>query len=116
VVIVKGADVLNLASENPFAGQRAGPKIVRFVSILPRPAQPLSWIPVNLPSAGKWSVKILAQKDRFVLGLYRREMKTIRYFGQLDNIFGVPATTRNWNTITTIAKILVSKKGSKIAH
>jgi uncharacterized protein (DUF1697 family) len=33
-------------------------------------------------------------------------MKTIRYLGQLDKIFGVPATTRNWNTITAIAKIL----------
>jgi uncharacterized protein (DUF1697 family) len=114
VVIVKGADVLKLASGNPFAGQSAGPKIVRFVSILAKPGQSLSSIPVNLPSAGKWSVKILARKDRFVLGLYRREMKTIRYFGQLDKIFGVPATTRNWNTITAIVKILDSQKSSNI--
>jgi uncharacterized protein (DUF1697 family) len=45
-------------------------------------------------------------KDQFVLGLYRREMKAIRYLGQLDKIFGVPATTRNWNTITAISRIL----------
>jgi uncharacterized protein (DUF1697 family) len=54
----------------------------------------------------EWSLKILAMKDRFVFGLYRREMKTIRYLSQLDKIFGVPATTRNWNTMTTIARIL----------
>jgi hypothetical protein len=53
VVIVKGADVLKLASGNPFAGQSAGPKIVRFVSILAKPGQSLSSIPLNLPSAGK---------------------------------------------------------------
>jgi hypothetical protein len=41
-----------------------------------------------------------------VLGLYRREMKAIGYLGQLDKIFGVPATTRNWNTITAISRIL----------
>jgi predicted RNA-binding Zn-ribbon protein involved in translation (DUF1610 family) len=25
-------------------------------------------------------------------------MKTISYLGQIDTLFGVPATTRNWNT------------------
>jgi uncharacterized protein (DUF1697 family) len=33
-------------------------------------------------------------------------MRAIRYLGQLDKIFGAPATTRNWNTITAVAKIL----------
>ena len=28
------------------------------------------------------------------------------YLGQLDKLCGVPVTTRNWNTITSIAKIL----------
>ncbi len=66
----------------------------------------MSSTPLSLPSGGKWFLKILATKNRFVFGLYRREMKTIRYLGQLDKIFGVPVTTRNWNTITAIARIL----------
>ncbi len=106
VVICKGDDVLDLASGNPFAGQPAGPKIARFVSILAKRGQPLSSTPLSLPSGGKWFLKILATKNRFVFGLYRREMKTLRYLGQLDKIFGVPVTTRNWNTITAIARIL----------
>ena len=106
VVICKGDDVLDLAAGNPFAGQPAGPKIVRFVSILAKRGQPLSSTPLSLPSGGKWFLKILATKNRFVFGLYRREMKTLRYLGQLDKIFGVPVTTRNWNTITAIARIL----------
>jgi uncharacterized protein (DUF1697 family) len=106
VVICKGDDVLDLASGNPFAGQPARPKIVRFVSILAKRGQPLSSTPLSLPSGGQWFLKILATKNRFVFGLYRREMKTIRYLGQLDKIFGVPVTTRNWNTITAIARIL----------
>jgi uncharacterized protein (DUF1697 family) len=106
VVICKGNDVLDLASGNPFAGQPTGPKIVRFVSILAKRAQSLPSTPLSLPSRGEWSLKILAMKDRFVFGLYRREMKTIRYLGQLDKIFGVPATTRNWNTMIAIARIL----------
>jgi hypothetical protein len=90
VVICKGDDVLDLASGNPFAGQPAGPKIVWFVSILPKRGQPLSSTPLSLPSGGQWFLKILATKNRFVFGLYRREMKTIRHLGQLDKDFRRP--------------------------
>jgi uncharacterized protein (DUF1697 family) len=110
MMICKGDDVLDLASGNPFVGQPAGPEIVRFVSVLAKCGQPLASTPLSLPSSGEWSLKILATKDRFVFGVYRREMKAIRYLGQLDNIFGVPATTRNWNTITAIAKILRNRR------
>ena len=106
VVICKGDDVLELQSANPFAGQPAGPDVVWFVSILAKRKQLLPSTPLSLPSTGEWSLKVLAVKDQFVLGLYRREMKAIRYLGQLDKVFGVPVTTRNWNTITAIARIL----------
>jgi len=33
-------------------------------------------------------------------------MKVIRYLGEIDGLFGVPVTTRNWNTIRAIAKVL----------
>jgi len=33
-------------------------------------------------------------------------MKTVSYLGQIDKLYGVPATTRNWNTITGIIRIL----------
>jgi hypothetical protein len=49
---------------------------------------------------------VIASKNRFVFGLYRRHMKAIRYLGQIDTLFGVPATTRNWNTIIAIVRIL----------
>ena len=38
--------------------------------------------------------------------MYRRHMKTIGYLGQIDKLFSAPATTRNWNTISTIVRIL----------
>ena len=51
-------------------------------------------------------VKILAIENRFIFGVYRRQMKAIRYLGEIDRLFGVPATTRNWNTMTAIANVL----------
>jgi hypothetical protein len=33
-------------------------------------------------------------------------MKVIGYLGKLDEVFGAPVTTRNWNTITAIGRVL----------
>jgi uncharacterized protein (DUF1697 family) len=33
-------------------------------------------------------------------------MKAITYLGKIEKLLGAPATTRNWNTIQKVAKIL----------
>jgi hypothetical protein len=33
-------------------------------------------------------------------------MKVIGFLGALDRIYDVPVTTRNWNTIAAIARVL----------
>jgi hypothetical protein len=38
--------------------------------------------------------------------VYRRHMKVISYLGTFDRLFGVPVTTRNWNTIIAISRVL----------
>jgi uncharacterized protein (DUF1697 family) len=106
VMICSGNDILRLAAQDPFAGQPSGKDIVQFVSVLAKRRQPPSPIPLNLPASGPWCLKVLACQDRFVLGLYRRQMRAIGYLGQLEKIFGVPVTTRNWNTIQSIARVL----------
>ena len=58
------------------------------------------------PRRGAWLLKILARDNRFVFGVYRSHMKVISYLGTFDRLFGVPVTTRNWNTITAIAMVL----------
>jgi hypothetical protein len=68
-----------------------------------------------LPSDGDWLVRIITSRNRFVFGVYRRHMKTIGYLGQVDKLFGVPATTRNWNTIRAIVRIL-NDHGKGPAH
>jgi hypothetical protein len=37
-------------------------------------------------------------------------MKAVGNLGKIDRLFGVPATTRNWNTMTAIAKVLTEGK------
>jgi|SRR5580704_41397 uncharacterized protein (DUF1697 family) len=91
------------------ANQASGPDIVRFVSVLAKRLRVLPPLPFSLPSGDDWLVKIIAIQGRFVLGLYRRQMKTISYLGKIEKRLGVPVTTRNWNTIEKVARILESK-------
>jgi hypothetical protein len=51
-------------------------------------------------------MKILTRRNRFIIGMYRRHMKVIGFLGALDRLYGVPVTTRNWNTIAAIAKAI----------
>jgi uncharacterized protein (DUF1697 family) len=106
VMICDGRDVARLTLVDPFAGQPSGPDIVRFVSILHKRQRPAPRLPVSLPSGDDWCVRVVGIQGRFVFGLYRREMRTIRHLGQLAKVLGVALTTRNWNTIVAVARVL----------
>jgi uncharacterized protein (DUF1697 family) len=106
IMICHGREIVGLLSRNFFEGHPVRPDIVHFVSVLSRLPRSRPRLPMNLPSRGQWLVKILANDGRFIVGLYRRQMKVISYLGTLDRIFGVPVATRNWNTIAAIAKEL----------
>ncbi len=105
-MICQGKDIVRLMSRHPFARTPDGPDIVRFVSVLSGRPRSEPSIPLNFPEKGKWLLRIVGRDGRFVFGMYRRHMKAIGYLGSVDRLFGVPATTRNWNTITAIAKAL----------
>jgi uncharacterized protein (DUF1697 family) len=106
ITICQGREIVRLMSQNHFADQPVRPDIVRFVSILSRPPLSAPTMPMSFPSSGRWLLRILGRDNRFVFGLYRRHMKVISYLGTFDRLFGVRATTRNWNTITAIARAL----------
>jgi len=86
--------------------QPQGPNIVRFVSVLAKRLRALPPLPLTLHSDDDCLLKIITIQDRFVLGLYRRQMKAIRYLGKLEKPLRVPVTTRNWNAIEKVAKSL----------
>jgi uncharacterized protein (DUF1697 family) len=116
VVLCDGRDLMRLETDNPFGAAESGADIVRFVSLFPKATQAQSLVPVTLPPAGRWLVRVIASKGQFVFGEYRRHMKTIGYLGQLDKRFGGRATTRNWNTIAAIVRILKGEgKGDRPA-
>ena len=109
VVTCQGRSFVSMMKKNPFEGEPTRTDQVHFVSVLSRRPRSAPATPMLLPPSGTWLLKILARDDRFVFGVYRRHMKAIGYLGTLDRLFGVPVTTRNWNTITAIAKVLTQR-------
>jgi hypothetical protein len=106
IIICQGREIVGLMSHDFFSGHPVRSDIVRFVSVLSRRPRSAPRLPMRFPSRGPWLLHVLACDGRFVLGLYRRHMKVIGYLGTLDRLFGVPVTTRNWDTMVAIAKEL----------
>jgi len=103
-----GADLIALERDSPFGTEPLPADVVQFVSILSEDGHRGVSLPVTVPEAGEWLVRIIGSRNRLVYGVYRRRMKTIGYLGQIDRIFGAPATTRGWNTILSVVRILNS--------
>lgn len=109
IMIVPAKSIVDLAKRNPFSRRPMGPDMVRFLSVLAKPlnsSQATRHSSLSLPSDKGWLLKIVAIRNQFVLGIYRRQMKAIGYLGKIEKILGVPATTRSWTTIEKIVNTL----------
>lgn len=110
VMTCEGREILALESDPPFGDAPQGPDLVRFVSVMKKAGRLPVSIPFALPSDEDWLVRVIAARGRFVFGEYRRHMKTIGHLSRLDRIFGATATTRNWNTIRALARVLTAAR------
>src|SRR6202050_1793324 len=106
IALCDGSDLIRLEMDNPFGTGPPPADVVQFVSILSEAGRRGVSLPIALPESGEWLVRIIGPQNRLVYGVYRRHMKTIGYLGQIDKLFGAPATTRSWNTILSVLRIL----------
>jgi uncharacterized protein (DUF1697 family) len=109
IMICPAKAIIDLVSEGPFAREPSNPNMTRFAMVLHKPlnsSHVTGHSSLCLPSDDDWLLKVIAIQGRYVLGLYRRQLKAISYLGKLEKLLGVPATTRNWNTIEKAVKIL----------
>jgi uncharacterized protein (DUF1697 family) len=113
IAFCDGSDLIRLETDNPFGTEPPPADVVQFVSILSEAGRRIVSLPIALPEGEEWLVRIIGSKNRLVYGVYRRRMKTIGYLGQIDKLFGAPATTRSWTTILSVLRILKSHKSGK---
>lgn len=102
IMICEGSDILRLISGEPFKGISVDPGVIQFVSVCTAFVKPALKPPFPLPSDTDPCLTVLGFRDRFVIGLHRREMKAIAQLGRLEKILRTPLATRSWSTILKI--------------
>jgi uncharacterized protein (DUF1697 family) len=113
IMICHAKQILDLSKGNPFKGE-TGNDIDAHATILAKRPAKLPKLPIYAPSVDKWEIKILRVIGTAALCLRRRLKNGRLYPNQIvEKQFGVSATTRTWNTIEKVAKILrQDSKGS----
>jgi uncharacterized protein (DUF1697 family) len=107
LMICRARDLTDLADTQLFPEEPAHQDARRFVSVLGKRPRVLPLLPLSQPAGDPWQVQIVGVSGPFALSLWRRQGKTLVYPNEVvEKRLGVPATTRNWNTVTAICEIL----------
>jgi uncharacterized protein (DUF1697 family) len=116
MMICSAEEIMQLVKSKPF-GPKLGKHLKSFVSVMARPPRKPPDLPIDQPP-GKWGVRIVAVKGRFALCLWRRlEGQTMVYPNAVvEKKLGVAATTRNWNTMVSVAGNLVEARQSETSR
>ena len=107
LMVCEGRDLLKLAAAEPFPDSSKDPSLRRFVTILARRLPKPPTLPWNYPAGEQWQVRMVGVSGRFVLCHWRRlGTSSMEPNSLIENQFGVRSTTRNWNTILRVCKLL----------
>ena len=106
MIICPAREIEALAREDGFDHAPAGGQIGRFVSVLQKIPAKKPPLPIEHPAGNKWEVRVVAVCGRFVVSI--RRLGETYSNAVVEKHFGQPATTRNWNTIEKICRVLNS--------
>ena len=106
VMICRGKDLIDLMRSDPFRDVRDN-DVRPFLCVMKKAPKEVPPLPLTRPDGTNWEVKLLRVVGECVLALWRRQAKAMLYPNEVvEKTFGQPATTRSWNTLVTICKIL----------
>ena len=100
-------EVLDLVRSNPFAGVKFSKGTRGWVAVLAKPTRTRPVLPLSVPEGKAWSVRLDRIEGAFALGLWRRSEKGFVFPSKVvEDTLGVRATTRWWETLERIAKLV----------
>ncbi len=107
VMICSAKAIVDLAHDNPLKNEPTNNDRRVFLTVMSERPGNLPRLPIYAPSEENWEVKLVQIKGTLALSLWRRLKDNPLYPNQvLEKQFGVTTTTRSWNTIDRVAKIL----------
>ena len=107
LMICRGRELLDLVAAEPFADVQDDGEARRYVSVLAKRPRKLPSLPLFKPEGDEWQVQVIGVIGSFAISLHRRVGKRLIYPNEVvEKHLAVAATTRNWNTVETICKVL----------
>jgi len=107
LMICPAHDVLTLARGDWFGDEPAGKDMGRFVTVLHKAPRAKPTLPIKQPADEKWEAQIVTITGRFALSL--RRLGQTYSNAVVEKRLGVPATTRDWNTLAAIREVLENR-------
>lgn len=106
MMVRPGKEVLDLVADPPFGKEPAG-DVSRFVSVLAERPTKVPPLPIVVPLAEAWQVKVVAVPGPYALSWDRHDGKRRYYPNEVvERHLGVRATTRGWDTLLRVARAL----------
>ncbi len=107
IMICPDDEILGLIRDEPFAKRSPPQGIQRFVSVLEEAPKARPSLPIDRPEGKGWEVRVERIVGRYALSL-RKAGLTGRFYPNevIEKTLGIAATTRGWNTLVTVQKIL----------
>jgi hypothetical protein len=103
-VLVPRSELQGLLRSPPYGGSIPVPGSRQSITFLSAAPRSLPRLPLERPREGGWEVRLLAYRHPFVAGEHlRRRADRIVYPNEVvEKEFGVPATTRWWETVLAV--------------
>jgi uncharacterized protein (DUF1697 family) len=100
-------EILQLVRSEPFAHAQLSRDLRGWVAVLAKPSKAPPALPLRVPEGKAWSVRFDRVEGAFAMGLWRRPTRGFTFPGKVvEDSLGVRATTRWWETIVRIAKLI----------
>jgi len=109
-MICSATEVVGLFGADPFPSTPPGKDVRKFLTIMKKAPRALPPLPLEKPPGTKWQVRVVQVQGRFALSFWRPIGRSITYPNAVvEKEFGIPATSRSWNTIATVCGILTEE-------
>ena len=109
IAIRPAKEILELVRADPFAGVRLSRDLRGWVAVLCAKPTSRPTLPLIFPKGKPWSVRLDRVEGAFAVGLFQRQPSGFVFpSNSVETAFGVPATTRWWETFGRIAAVLES--------
>jgi uncharacterized protein (DUF1697 family) len=110
VAIRPAKDIVALLRDDPFAGVKFSRGFRGWVAVLGGKPKTVPTLPLMFPPEKQWSVRFDRIEGPFAIGLWQHPKGRGFVFpsNAVEEVLGVPATTRFWETFGRIAAVLES--------